>query len=97
MKPECEPDCLQPPDRGSTKPAEGERSPESDYGFHTWTGHIHAGCTGCIPPAVCCGACRGVYGQLRAAHVQHTGDFHAVHAVHAVHAGSRRVPYGSAR
>ena len=70
----------------------GERSPESDYGFHTWTGHIHVGCTGCITRALHpCGMLRclqEVHGQLRAAHVQHTGDFHAVQA------GSRRCGAG---
>ena len=54
---------------------------EGDYGFHAWTGHIHASRTGCITRALHpCGMLRRlqeVPGQLRAAHVQHTGGFHA--------------------
>ena len=55
----------------------GERSPESDYGFHAWTGHIHAGRTGWITRAIHpCDMLRRlqeVPGQMRAAHVQRTG------------------------
>lgn len=56
-------------------------------GFHTWTGHIHVGCiTRALHPCDMLWRLQEVPGQLRAAHVQHTGDFYAVHA------GSRRFP-----
>ena len=63
---------------------EGERSPESDYGFQNWDDRIQRGCTGystrAFHPRAMQRHLQEVNGRLRVAHVQHTGDFYAVHA-----------------
>ena len=64
---------------GFHKARRGERTPESDYGFPAWTGHIRTGCiTRALHPCGMLRRLQEVPGQMPASHVQRTAGPHKV-------------------